>query len=56
MRDDNPDFAALSLGDFILGEDTLTSRLGTRVRQKEGMTYGIGSRLEASARTNERRS
>jgi zinc protease len=50
MRDDNPDFAALSLGDFILGEDTLTSRLGTRVRQKEGMTYGIGSRLEASAR------
>jgi zinc protease len=50
MRDDNPDFAALSLGDFILGEDTLTSRLGTRVRQKEGMTYGIVSRLAASAR------
>jgi zinc protease len=50
MRDDNPDFAALSLGDFILGEDTLTSRLGNRVRQKEGMTYGIVSRLQASAR------
>jgi zinc protease len=50
MRDDNPDFAALALGDFILGEDTLTSRLGTRVRQKEGMTYGIVSRLQASAR------
>ncbi|HXY32671.1 MAG TPA: pitrilysin family protein [Planctomycetaceae bacterium] len=50
MRDDNPDFAALSMGDFILGEDTLTSRLGTRVRQKEGMTYGIVSRLQASAR------
>jgi zinc protease len=50
MRDDNPDFAALAMGDFILGEDTLTSRLGTRVRQKEGMTYGIVSRLEASAR------
>jgi zinc protease len=49
MRDDNPDFAGLSLGDFILGEDTLTSRLGTRVRQKEGLTYGVGSRLQASA-------
>ena len=49
MRDDNPDFAPLSLGDFILGEDTLTSRLGTRVRQKEGLTYGVGSRLQASA-------
>jgi zinc protease len=49
MRDDNPDFAPLSLGDFILGEDTLTSRLGTRVRQKEGLTYGVVSRLQASA-------
>ncbi|HEV7998260.1 MAG TPA: insulinase family protein, partial [Planctomycetaceae bacterium] len=50
MRDDNPDFAPLALGDYILGEDTLTSRLGTRVRQKEGLTYGVVSRLEASAR------
>ncbi len=49
MRDDNPDFAALALGDFMLGEDTLTSRLGTRVRQKEGLTYGVVSRLQASA-------
>jgi zinc protease len=49
MRDDNPDFAPLALGDFILGEDTLTSRLGTRVRQKEGLTYGVVSRLQASA-------
>jgi len=49
MRDDNPDFPALSLGDYILGEDTLTSRLGTRVRQKEGLTYGVVSRLQASA-------
>lgn len=50
MRDDNPDFAPLALGDYILGEDTLTSRLGNRVRQKEGLTYGVVSRLEASAR------
>jgi zinc protease len=49
MRDDDPAFAALALGDFMLGEDTLTSRLGTRVRQKEGLTYGVVSRLQASA-------
>ncbi len=49
MRDDNPDFAPLALGDFILGEDTMSSRLGTRVRQKEGLTYGVVSRLQASA-------
>jgi zinc protease len=49
MRDDNPDFAPLALGDFILGEDTTTSRLGARVREKEGLTYGVGSRLQASA-------
>jgi zinc protease len=49
MRDDNPDFAPLALGDFILGEDTMSSRLGVRVRQKEGLTYGVVSRLQASA-------
>ncbi len=49
MRDDDPAFPALALGDFMLGEDTLTSRLGTRVRQKEGLTYGVVSRLQASA-------
>ncbi len=49
MRDDDPAFAALALGDFMLGEDTLTSRLGNRVRQKEGLTYGVVSRLQASA-------
>jgi zinc protease len=49
MRDDDPAFPALAMGDFMLGEDTLTSRLGTRVRQKEGLTYGVVSRLQASA-------
>src|SRR5262249_22599542 len=31
------------------GSGTLSSRLGTRVRQKEGLTYGITSILSASS-------
>lgn len=49
MRDDHPDFAALLMGDFILGGGSLSSRLGDRVRQKEGLSYGVGSGFNASA-------
>jgi zinc protease len=45
MNDDHPDAAALQLGNFILGGGTLSSRLGNRVRQKEGLSYGIGSSI-----------
>lgn len=43
MSDDNPEFAALELGNFILGGGSLSSRLGNRVRQQEGLSYGIAS-------------
>jgi zinc protease len=49
MRDNDPDYAPLALGDFILGSSTLSSRLGDRVRQKEGLSYGVRSTLGASA-------
>jgi zinc protease len=49
MRDDDPAFPALRLGDYVLGESTLSSRLGDRIRQKEGLSYGCGSNLNASA-------
>lgn len=41
------DFAALMLADHIFGGDGLSSRLATRVRQKDGLSYGIGSQLAA---------
>ncbi len=41
------DFAALMLADHIFGGDGLSSRLATRVRQKDGLSYGIGSQLGA---------
>jgi zinc protease len=50
MRDDEPDYPALVLANYILGSGTLSSRLGTRVRQKEGLSYGITSSLTASSK------
>jgi zinc protease len=50
MRDDDSDYAPLALGDFILGNGTLSSRLGDRVREKEGLSYGVTSVLGASAK------
>lgn len=48
MRNDNPDFPAFSLGNFMLGGGFLNSRLATRIRQKEGISYGVGSGFGAS--------
>ncbi len=49
MRDDDTDYPLLVMADFILGGGTLSSRLGDRVRQKEGLSYGVRSGLTASA-------
>jgi zinc protease len=49
MRDDHPDAVALKLGNFIFGGGFLNSRLATRIRQKEGISYGVGSYVQVSA-------
>lgn len=49
LRDDNPDFPALRLGNFMFGGGFLNSRFLTRIRQKDGVSYGGGSGLSASA-------
>lgn len=48
VRDDDPDYAALILGNYMLGGGFLNSRLATRIRQKEGISYGVGSNINAS--------
>jgi len=48
IRDDDPDYPALVLGDYMLGGGFLNSRFATRIRQKEGLSYGVGSQLSAS--------
>jgi zinc protease len=46
MKDDDPDYPAVALGNYILGGGFLNSRLATRIRQKEGISYGVGSQLQ----------
>jgi zinc protease len=47
LRDDDPDYAALYMANYVLGDGVLNSRLMTRARQKEGISYGIGSYVYA---------
>jgi zinc protease len=49
MRDDHPDYPALVLANFITGGGFLSSRLAVRIRQKEGLSYGVGSSFSASS-------
>ncbi|HSP07016.1 MAG TPA: pitrilysin family protein [Acidobacteriota bacterium] len=48
IRDDNPDYPALALGNYILGSSS-SSRPNTRIREKEGLSYSVGSSLSASS-------
>ncbi len=50
LDDDDPQYAALVLGNFILGGGSLSSRLGERVRQQEGLSYGVRSGVTARAK------
>ncbi|HSN22212.1 MAG TPA: pitrilysin family protein, partial [Usitatibacter sp.] len=50
MRDDDPDFPALYIADYIFGGGAgFDSRLMLRIRQKEGLSYGVGSQLDVSS-------
>ncbi len=49
MRDDNPDYAAFTLGNFMLGGGFLNSRLAGRIRGKDGLSYSVGSSFGASS-------
>ncbi len=49
LNDTDPDFAAVTMADFLLG-GSFSSRLTTRVRHKDGLSYGSGSRLGADAK------
>jgi zinc protease len=47
LGDDDPDYPALVLGNYMLGVSD-TSRLWVRIREKGGLSYGVGSQLFAS--------
>ena len=44
---DDADYPALMLANYIFGEGGLRSRLMDRIRQKDGLSYGGGSQLDA---------
>jgi zinc protease len=48
LRDDDPDYPALLLGNYMLGGSS-DSRLVRRVREKEGLSYSVGSILSADS-------
>jgi zinc protease len=45
IGDDHPDYPALVLGNYMLGGGILKSRLATRIRGEEGLSYIVDSRL-----------
>jgi zinc protease len=49
LRDDDPDYPALLIANVIYGGGSLASRLGTRVRQHEGLSYSVGASFAASS-------
>ena len=50
IKDDNSAYPALLMANHMLGGGALRSRLADRIRQKEGLSYGVGSQLSVSAR------
>lgn len=49
MSDSHPDYPALLMANYIFGAGALSSRLGDRVRQREGLSYGVGSVFRANS-------
>lgn len=52
MRDDDEDYPALMMANYMLGGGFLSSRLATRIRQQEGLSYGVGSQVAVPALDN----
>jgi len=49
MSDEDPEYAAMSLANYIFG-GSFSSRLVRRIRDKEGLSYGVSSAIQAPAK------
>lgn len=47
MNQDNAEYPAMLIGNYILGGGSLKSRIADRIRQKDGLSYGAGSQFDA---------
>ncbi|MBL7804959.1 MAG: insulinase family protein [Saprospiraceae bacterium] len=48
MRNDDPEYPAVAIGGYIIGGGFLNSRLATRIRQKDGLSYTVRGSFSAS--------
>ncbi|MGY3266213.1 M16 family metallopeptidase [Lysobacter sp. HA35] len=48
LNEGDADYPALAIGNYIFG-GTMASRLGSRIREKEGLSYGAGSSITADS-------
>ncbi len=48
VADGDPDYAAMALATEIMGGGFLKSRMADRLRQRDGLSYGVGSQLSVS--------
>ncbi|MEE8267476.1 MAG: pitrilysin family protein [Gemmatimonadales bacterium] len=49
ISDMDDDYPALVLANYMLGGGFLNSRLATRIRQEDGLSYGVGSQFFAAS-------
>jgi len=49
MSDTHEDYPALQLAGYMMGGGFLSSRLGNRIRNEEGLSYSVGGNFNASA-------
>ncbi|MDQ1471294.1 MAG: zinc protease [Bryobacterales bacterium] len=49
LSDQDPEYPALVFGNYMLGGGFLNSRLATRIRVKDGLSYGVSSSVSAKA-------
>jgi zinc protease len=49
LSDADPDYPAMLLANYMLGGGFLNSRLATRLRQRDGLSYGVGSGFSAQS-------
>jgi zinc protease len=50
LKDDAQAYPALVMANYMLGGGALRSRLADRIRQKEGLSYGVGTQLNVPSR------
>jgi len=49
LSDRDPDYAAMVFGNYLIGGGFLNSRLATRIRVKDGLSYGVSSNIGAKS-------